>query len=164
MALREGVDPQRLGSFGVSMGGIASTMVAAVEPRLRVHVIALAGGGIPQIVATSHDRQLTKPLANYLQRNHLDRATLYRLMRNAVTTDPIRLAPYVDRENLFMLIALCDRTIGTANALRLWRALGQPETVFMTAGHYTAYLYLLYMKHAALRFFQRHLSAENPLR
>ncbi len=161
MASHERVDPRRMGSFGVSMGGIASVMAAAVEPRLRVHVVALAGGSIPDILITSTDRLITKPRTTYLARNQMDLATMERLLREHVQTDPIRLAPYVDPRNLLMFIALADRTIGRANSLRLWRALGRPEIVFLPFGHYTAYCSLPYLKYASLRFFRERLAPTN---
>jgi len=159
IASHERVDPQRLGSFGISMGGIASIITAAIEPRLRCHVVALAGGGLPDILLTSRDKLLTKPRTRYLQHNQMDAATLEALLRQSVKTDPIRLAPYVDTHHLLMFIALADRTIGLANALRLWRVLGRPEVVFLPFGHYTAYFSLPYVRYASLRFFQKHLAA-----
>ena len=158
MAADERVDPDRMGGFGISMGGIAGVIAAAVEPRLRAHVVALAGGGIPDVLVTSKDRLLTKPLARYLARNHMDLKTLEGLLRQEVKTDPIRLAPYVAPEHLFMFIAVADRTIGRANALRLWRAVGRPDVVFLPCGHYTAYFFLPYVKYASLRFFQKELA------
>ena len=157
MAAEERVDPTRMGSFGISMGGIAGTMAAAIEPRLRAHVIALAGGSIADIVRTSRDRLLTKPRQRYLESHHMDLQTMSQLMQEHITTDPIRLAPYVYRQRVFMVIALADRTIGRANALRLWRALGRPRTVFIPLGHYTTYLTLPYLKYASLRFFRERL-------
>jgi hypothetical protein len=157
MASQEHVDPNRLGSFGLSMGGIASVMAAAVEPRLRVHFVGLAGGSIADILLTSKDSLLTKPLKRYLAHQQLDRATLERLLAEQVKTDPIRLAPYVDSRQLFLLIALADRTIGRTNALRLWRALGRPQVLLLPTGHYTSYFYLPYIKRVSLRFFQRAL-------
>ena len=157
MEAQERVDPSRLGSFGISMGGIASVMAAAVEPRLRVHVVALAGGGIADVLITSKDRLLTKPRARYLARNQIDLKTMEALLREHIKTDPIRLAPYVDRRRVFMFIALADRTIGLSNALRLWRALGRPKVVFLPLGHYTAYFSLPYLKYASLRYFKETL-------
>jgi hypothetical protein len=139
------------------MGGIASVIAAAVEPRLRVHVVALAGGSIPDILITSKDRLLTKPRRRYLEANRMELAQLQRLMQEHVKTDPILLAPYVDPRRLFMFIALSDRTIGRTNAMRLWRALGQPQAVFMPTGHYTSYLLLPYLKHQSLKVFRRTL-------
>lgn len=152
------VDPTRLGSFGISMGGMASVMTAAVEPRLRCHVVALAGGPIAGILATSGDKLLAKPRAKYLAVNQMDLKTLAARLRETIKTDPVRLAPYVDSSRLFMVIALADRTIGRANALRLWRALGRPRAAFLPLGHYTAYLALPYLKHASLRFFREQLA------
>jgi len=157
MAAHPRVDPQRLGSFGISMGGIASVMAAAVEPRLRVHVIALAGGGIPEILSTSKDRLLTKPRRRYLQANGMELAAMQRLLKERIKSDPMLLAPYVESQRLFMFIALSDRTIGRANALRLWRALGRPQAVFMPTGHYTSYLLLPYLKYQSLKIFSRAL-------
>ncbi len=157
MALQSYVDPDRMGSFGISMGGMASVMTAAVEPRLRAHLVALAGGGIPDILVTSKDRLLTKPRRRYLEHHHLDLPTMERLLRDHIRTDPIRLAPSVDPNTVLLFIAVFDRTIGTQNAFRLRQALGNPETVFIPAGHYTAYLYLPYLKWISARYFCRAL-------
>ena len=157
MVRQERVDPERLGGFGISMGGIAGVITAAVEPRLRVHVIALAGGGIPDVLITSKDSLLTKPRGRYLVRNQMTLAALEEQLRRTVRTDPIRLAPYVDPKPMCMLIALADRTIGRANALRLWRAVGRPKAVFLPLGHYTSYFALPFIKRQSLRFFNEQL-------
>ncbi|MBI4004497.1 MAG: hypothetical protein HY353_05690 [Candidatus Omnitrophica bacterium] len=162
MELHERVDPSRMGGFGISMGGIASVITAAVEPRLRAHVIALAGGSIPDVLITSKDSLLTKPRARYLAHHQMDLRTMEALLRQHIRTDPVRLAPYVEPSQLFMFIALGDRTIGRANALRLRRALRNPTTVFLPTGHYTAYFLLPYVQYASLRFFRRHLAVPRP--
>jgi len=159
MAANERVDPARMGSFGISMGGIASLVTAAVEPRLRCHVVALAGGSIADILSSSKDRLLVKPRQQYLERHHMTLETLTDSLRDAIKTDPLLLAPYVDARHVFMVIGLFDRTIGRRHALRLWRALGQPEAVFVPLGHYTAYLILPYLKFRSLRFFHAHLES-----
>jgi hypothetical protein len=158
MEVNERVDPRRMASFGISMGAMASVMTAAVEPRLRCHVAALPGGSIVDILMTTKDSMLTKPRAKYLARNGLDLHTLEARLRQAVKTDPLLLAPYVDARQLLTVIALMDRTIGRSNSLRLWRALGRPEVVFLPTGHYTSYLYLPVIKRLALGYFRRHLT------
>ena len=158
MAAQESVDASRMGSFGISMGGMASVMAAAVEPRLRAHVVALAGGTIPDVLLTSHDRLLTKPRTRYLAAHQMDAKTLEALLRQHVQTDPVRLAPYVDLRHTLLFIALADRTIGTANAQRLRRALRYPRTVFLPTGHYSSYLLLPYLRYEGLRFLRRQLA------
>lgn len=157
MALQETVDPQRLGSFGISMGGMASAMTAAVEPRLKAHVVALAGGPIADILMTTNDKLLTKPRRRYLEHNQLTLEEMHRQLTAAVQTDPLRLAPYADRTQLLMFITLFDRTIGTSREFALWRALGRPPAVLMPFGHYTSYLMLPVLKHRSLRFFRKTL-------
>lgn len=150
----ERVDPTRMASFGISMGGMASVLAAAVEPRLSAHVAALAGGSLPDILMTSRDRMITKQLSRYLRENDLDRETLEARFRQVIRTDPLQLAPYADARNMLFVIALADRTIGTANGFRLWRALGRPKVIFLPFGHYTSYLMIPYIKFASIRLFQ----------
>lgn len=159
MASNERVDPERLGSFGLSMGGIAGVVTAAIEPRLKAHVVALAGGTLPDILATSPDTLLAKPRAAYLAANHMDARTLEERLREAIRTDPIRLASYVDASRVLMVVTLFDRTVGTSNEFRLWRALGRPQAAFLPLGHYTAYLSLPYLKAISLRFFRDRLGS-----
>ena len=160
MARQERVDPDRLGSFGISMGGIATVLAAAVEPRLRAHVAALPGGGIADILASSNDSLLTKPLNKYLAHHRMNKKTLEQQLRAALKTDPILLAPYVPTDRFLMFIAVADRTIGYRNSMRLWEALGRPKSVLLPFGHYTAYLALPYLKYASRRFFQKALSVD----
>ncbi len=157
METRECVDADRIASFGISMGGIASSMLSAVEPRFKAHVAALAGGSIPDILMSTHDTLLTKPLKRYLKQNNMDKQTLKAQLRESVRTDPLLLAPYADSRRMLMFIAMADRTIGRANSFRLWRALGKPRVNLMPSGHYTAYLALPYLKFASLRFLSEQL-------
>lgn len=159
MEMQPTVDASRLGSFGLSMGGIAGTITAAIEPRLRVHVIALAGGSIPDILMNSTDSLLTKPMAKYMARNQLTRPQLDEQLRRHLRTDPIRLAHYVDSRNVLMFLARADRTIGYDNELRLWRALGCPAAIFLPFGHYTSYFALPYVRFASLRFLRARLGS-----
>jgi pimeloyl-ACP methyl ester carboxylesterase len=162
MTAHERVDPERLGSFGISMGGMATVMAAALEPRLKVHVAALAGGSLPDVLMTTKDTLLTKPRAKYLAANRLSLEELERRLRETIRTDPLRLAPYIESRRLLLFVALADRTIGTANGLRLRRALGYPRTVFLPLGHYTSYLMLPYLKRRSLAFFRKQLGETKP--
>ncbi len=151
------VDADRLGGFGISMGGMADVITAAVDPRLKAHVVVLAGGSLADILRDSRDRLITKPRARYLAAHSMDLETMHRVLSDEIRTDPLRFAPYVDARRLLMFIALNDPTIGRANALRLWRAVGKPQAIFVPVGHYTSYLYVPYLKYASLRFLRAHL-------
>jgi dienelactone hydrolase len=157
----ERVDATRLGCFGISMGGIATSMMAAVEPRFGAYVVALAGGSIPEIMTTSKDKLLTKPLKRYLERNQLTPEQLKALLDAEMRSDPMRLAPYVDPKEVLMFIALFDRTIGRKHAFQLREALGSPKTILLPFGHYTSYACLPYFKRASLGYFRKALHVDD---
>jgi cephalosporin-C deacetylase-like acetyl esterase len=51
LATRTEIDTARLGYFGISLGGFIGVVFTGVEPRIKVPVIALAGGGISLLLA-----------------------------------------------------------------------------------------------------------------
>lgn len=154
------VDATRMGCFGISMGGIATSIMAAVEPRFQAYVVALGGGTIAEILVTSNDKLLTKPLARYLDKNQITEEELFRRLQAELKTDPVLLAPYVDPDRVMMFIARFDRTIGREHAERLRTALGRPKTVYLPFGHYTSYVCLPYFKRASLAYFRRALGVD----
>ena len=132
------VDAARLGVFGISMGGMLGVMTAAVEPRVKALVAGLAGGGIADVLCHTRDPILTRPRARYLAKQGLTLEELHRRLADGIRTDPLRLALYVDSRRVLMIMARLDRTIPTAERLALWRALGQPDTLRLPAGHYSS--------------------------
>ena len=50
LAARPDVDPQRIGVSGISLGGIVSSLVAAVDPAIREGAFLLAGGDLSTIL------------------------------------------------------------------------------------------------------------------
>ncbi len=152
-----GVDAARVGVFGISMGGIVGVMTAAVEPRVQAVVAGLAGGGIADILRETRDPILAKPRARYLATRGLTLDELHRQLREALRTDPLRLAPYVDGRRVLMIRARLDRTIPAARSRQLWEALGRPERVTLPTGHYSSLLLVPYVETRALRFYRRTL-------
>jgi dienelactone hydrolase len=159
METNERVDPDRMGSYGISMGGIANVITGAIEPRLRCHVIVLAGGSLADILRDSKDSLLTKPRARYLAHHHITVEQMHQLLTEHLRTDPLAFAPHLDARRTLWFVALADRTIGRKNALQLWRAAGRPEVIMLPTGHYTSYLYLPVLKRQSLRFLRKHLTA-----
>ena len=75
-------------------------------------------------------------------------------MRASIRSDPLRLAPYIDRGRVLMVIARFDRSVGTRNSVRLWNALGRPAVINLPLGHYSSILALPYLHGRALLFFR----------
>ena len=157
LEMQPSVDATRLGAFGISMGAITGVMTSAVEPRLQALVAGLAGGGMADILHDTHDPILRKPRERYLTKRAITLEELHRQLTEALRTDPLRLAPYVDGTRLLYIIARFDRTITRRHSRRLWEDLGRPETLLLPLGHYSSLLVTPYVQTQSLRFFRRTL-------
>jgi Prolyl oligopeptidase family len=153
-----GVDTNRVGTFGISYGGIINAALAAVEPRAKVHVIDLAGGPLPGVMRFSEEHSLRRDWDRSRTGHDLTGRQLYQALREVVRTDPVKLAPYVDRDRVLMLIARFDSSVPTRYQLKLWRALGQPRADFVPLGHYTSILALPAHRESIMQFFAEHFA------
>jgi hypothetical protein len=153
-----GVDANRVGTFGISYGGIINAALAAVEPRAKFHVIDLAGGPLPGVMRTSDERSLRRNWDRSRASHDLTNRQFYEALQKVVRTDPVKLAPYVDRDHVLMLIARFDRSVPTQYQLKLWQALGKPRADFVPLGHYTSILALPAHRQNLMNFFEQHFA------
>lgn len=130
------VDPKRIGSFGVSYGAILHTMLAAVEPRVRYHVLAMPAGPLPEVIVNCPDKAITKIIAHTQKLYGWSIEKIEADLKAEVKTDPVLLAPYVPREKVEVYVALFDRVVGSKRSFYLWRKLRRPELKILPFGHY----------------------------
>jgi hypothetical protein len=149
-----GVDPDHVGAFGISYGAIVTAVLAAVEPRVKICVIDLAGGPLAGVMKSSEERSLRRNWDRSRDSHALTDDQLYKTLRDVIRTDPIKLAPYVARDHVLMLIARFDSSVPTRYQLKLWRALGKPRADFVPLGHYTSILVLPAHRLSVMRFFE----------
>lgn len=147
------VDPDRLGSLGISMGATVNVNVAAVEPRLTRYVFCLPASHLAHVVMTTKDRSIAKKRDEYLARYRLTPEEAEASLRETLRSEPLHLAPAIDPRRSLAVVALWDRVIGWRNSLAIWRALGRPPTIWLPTGHYTSLLALPYVKCKVLGFF-----------
>lgn len=157
------VDATRVASFGISAGGIQGAMVAGADPRYRAHVIALAGGPLPDVITTSSERKLRRLVAEGRARTGLSTEALREEMRRAVVTDPVALARYVPPERVLLVLADHDTSVPTWTGERLREALGDPETIVLPWGHYGSILALPAVRTRMRTFLDEHLGRPAPL-
>jgi dienelactone hydrolase len=156
-----GVDAHRAASFGISYGAILNAATAAVEPRLRCHVFVLAGAPLPEVIVKSAEPRLRKYRRQLHAQSGMTDRQLLEQLRTTIRSDPARLAPYVNSDDVLTFIALFDRSVGTSHAFRLWRAQGEPRAELLPTGHYTALLYLPFLRCQAMKFFEAKLGPAN---
>jgi cephalosporin-C deacetylase-like acetyl esterase len=142
------VDGQQLGVFGISLGGITGALAAAAEPRLQNIYLALAGGDIAQV-------GLRSPYAAAALKKWLDagetRESFEAVLR---PVDPLTYAKALHGRRIAMVNARFDEIIPPDCTVSLWRALGEPEILWLDCGHYTSGRFLFDTLARVTHFFQ----------
>ncbi|HTQ40144.1 MAG TPA: alpha/beta hydrolase family protein [Pirellulales bacterium] len=139
LAAQDEVDPQQLGIFGISLGGITASLAAAAEPRFVKVCPVLAGGDLSLVLRDSQEKHLAAAKQHWLAHGHsLDELT--ELMK---TVDPCSYAAYLSGRKVLMFNALHDEVIPRPCTDSLWEAFGRPNIEWYDCGHYTAILHVL---------------------
>ena len=142
-----GVDKDRIGLMGISMGGWIGVLVAGVDPRIKSCVYALAGGDMSELVLQS---RLTGPLRNGLREHGVSIEDI-QVVSNVI--DPLSVAQAAKRAKTLMLNASFDKTVPHGCTERLWEALGEPPIFWLPVGHATANLFRWYIRQKVTQHF-----------
>ncbi|HBP20442.1 MAG TPA: hypothetical protein DEA08_21955 [Planctomycetes bacterium] len=157
---RPEMDGERVVAFGASMGGIITSVLLGLEPRLKAGAMALAGGDIPSILSVSSEGRLARYWAARLEETGLGPTALEQLQRGKFPSDPLAIAPAVDARKVVMVTTGLDTVVPLENQLLLWRALGKPLRFHLPVGHYTAILYLNGITERVIEFYRGRLAQE----
>jgi dienelactone hydrolase len=152
---RSDVDSTRLGAFGISMGGILTSVLLAVEPRLTSGVVALAGGDVPSIISQSVESRLVEWRAAKAEELVTTEAEVEALLRASLVSDPARMAPFVDPRRVLFVSTRWDTVVPPDNQELLWRELGRPLRYDLPAGHYTGIVFLPYVMGVAVEWLEQ---------
>lgn len=137
LAVRPDLDPTRLGVTGISLGGIVSSIVAAVDPAVTSGVFLLAGGDLSRILWGMPETARFRDAWQAAGKTVSDLKVL---------TDPFDPLTYAHRlagKHLLMIAGKVDEVIPPASVQALWNAAGRPPIDWYDCGHYSAAGYLL---------------------
>jgi cephalosporin-C deacetylase-like acetyl esterase len=149
LAAQDEVDPQQLGVFGISLGGITASLAAAAEPRFVKVCPVLAGGDLSIVMQNSQEKHLKAMHERWLSQGH----SLDELSDLMKTVDPCSYGNCLRDRNILMINALHDEVIPRACTDSLWEACGRPSIKWYNSGHYTAILYVLDALEETAEFF-----------
>src|SRR5262245_49591818 len=138
LATRPEVDPTRIATAGVSLGGILAATTLAQEPRVRAGFFVMAGGGLPEILRDSQDGDLVRFRERGIAaKAFADGEDLARRARPYTDpVDPLSWAERVDPERVLLISARYDQVIAPDRTRALWLALGRPRWLTVPTGHY----------------------------
>jgi hypothetical protein len=157
---RPEVDPGAIGAYGVSLGGITTTVLAEVDPRIKAAAAVMAGGPLPAVIARTSERPPERVARSHgVSAAQLpeELAAFEALASPVLETCPVALAPYADPERLLLVSTRRDTSVPSFLQDELYEALGRPERYSLPTGHYTAIWYLPLIKRVCRQFFQRRL-------
>ncbi len=160
----QNVNVEKLGVFGISLGGIAATMLSGSDKRIKASVLGICGGDLPYVLLHSREGSIRKVKKRTVQKikedptfSHITDDELYEMFKDKMTLDPMDYAEYIDARNVLMVLAMFDKVIPIKKGEELREKIGNPETIYLPTGHYTAFLYIPYIKNKALKFYDERL-------
>jgi dienelactone hydrolase len=148
LADQQEVDRDRLGVFGISLGGITGALALAAEPRLVSGCLMLAGGDLTKVAWDSPE--LKKLVDRWIAQG----GTKEEFLDLWKSIDPVTYAELARNKKILLLNARHDEIIPPACTESLWRALGEPEIVWYGAGHISSVRFLFDGLGRVTKFFQ----------
>lgn len=150
-----------IGVFGISFGGMAAVMLAALDDRVDAVVAAMAGGDLPYLMVNTSYRSVARQINRAVRKKGISRERLEQQLAEMIVSDPLRFAPYVDAEDVLLVMTRTDMIVPFEAQEKLRRELGEPETLYLPTGHRTSVFYFPLLRNSAWAFFERQFSARN---
>jgi len=130
-----GIDKDRLGLMGISLGGHIAALIWAMDPEFRAGLTALAGGNVHELLWNESDE--TRDIKKELVAGGM---TLEKLAEMTKPYDPATWATPARRDGLMMIAALDDPVVPIHNVRALRDAFGKPPLVIYPGTHYSVAL------------------------
>ena len=127
---QKGVDPSRVGLFGVSMGSVVGALVAGVDTRFTRSVFVVGGGDLPSLVL--HESKETRELRRKLIEGGW---TPEKLSVALAPIEPIAVAGRVDTPGVLFINATEDEVVPRECTEKLGAAMGGPRVRWIKANH-----------------------------
>ncbi len=127
LAQQPGVDPNRLGFVGVSLGAIIGHLAMGLDSRLKAGVLMLGGGDLIDFAKHGVSIQAMRLLHPY-HNTPADWAALEQV-------DPLKYASRNLPRHILMIQGARDFVVPPRDSEELWRALGKPEIQWVDVNH-----------------------------
>ena len=137
-------DPDRFFAYGMSMGGIRSSIFFGVEPRIKRAGVIAGGGDIPGMISdTDYDALQEARDARMAAENIPDLASVRAHLDKALTVDPLDFACLRDPEDITFVISSNDQYVRNKFQEKLFTAFSRPRegrfpgAIYSRTGHLT---------------------------
>ena len=148
--------PPSIHVLGLSMGGIISTVLAAVDPEVQSVAICLAGADLPSLILTTSESRVHHWLEWRQETDGIGIDSLHWELTQFLSYEPSRYAPFVPTEKVLFVSAMLDTVVPRHNQDVLGEGLGRPQRLDIPFGHYSAALAIDRVISAAADHFRAH--------
>jgi hypothetical protein len=152
---QDNIDTNKFGVLGISFGAIKASLILPQESRIKAAVLGLVGGDLPYILAQTREKSLGKYRDGLLKRQRLTLEQGEEILRQDITYDPIRFAPYVNTEEVYMVLACADTVVPYKKGIELWRAMGKPRLDVYPGNHRGVLPFISIIKARTKGFFNK---------
>lgn len=132
---------KRFGSFGISRGAINASITAGIDPRLEYNVFALGGADLVNVFRYSQENGIERYRKKVKRLNKISDEEFFAFLRRTLRTDPDYVAGHIDARKTLMFLSVFDSSVPFEYGLKLRARIGNPKTIFLLSGHYTALAY-----------------------
>jgi dienelactone hydrolase len=152
------VDPGRTGILGMSMGAILASLLTESNPRVHAAAYVLGGGNLPDIMSSPRGYVKRRVRERIMSENGMSAEDFRRSSEKLLkTVDPLTYAGRLDARRIFMVNGRFDSVIPYQDAEALWTALGKPDWLVIPSGHYSASMFLGYIRKRVTEHFLEQL-------
>jgi len=138
LVTRDDVDPGRIASAGVSLGGIQACLLHSADKRVRAGFYVLAGANPSELLYDSREQPVRSYRDNVLRKLSLSTREEFvahmRPLTNSI--DPALRASAIKPASVLLATGRFDHVIPPAQSEQLWEALGRPKRIRLPIGHY----------------------------
>lgn len=166
---RPEIDSHKIAVFGISLGGFISTIVMAIERRIKCGVFIVSGGNTEKMMRLSKNKayrnQHSEVEYQQMQRSYADYLTEVAKKgfenvvppRQSFLTDPLTYASYLRDRPVLMINAMRDKYIPQEATLDFWRACDKPTIRWFPTGHSSIWLFYPAIQKQILAFLKTNL-------
>lgn len=122
------VDKEKIYAYGISMGGIRTSLTFGVEPRVKKALEIVGGGDLPDIIADTHFKLLNGLRDTRMGIEGITSVEEFRAyMKKVTVVDPLDFAVLRNPEDIFLVLGHGDRIVPDIYQKKLYMAFSKPQ-------------------------------------
>jgi hypothetical protein len=165
-AIDDNINSEKIGLFGVSLGGILGSFVMSTQEQISAAFIVVSGGDVPEILTNSQQDEVSRIRHKRMTEQGFTTKQEYEdFLRKYITIDPLDIARMMIPETLKMVISNNDKNVPTTNQLSLFEAYGKPSATYSNSGHVDTVVATMFMgskRQIIANFFKERFALPNP--